>query len=150
MRRLLDSLDVCQSVFARFFVHVTNGQYDLQNPRQLALLLRTMAQNKILDQFRKQATSRRGGATAVVDWPTLDWVADTAVAPTQAVENRELVDLLLARLSADDQLLVDRWMKGEDWQAIAAQAGGSSEAVRKRLTRAIDRAAQELGWEETS
>jgi hypothetical protein len=39
-------------------------------------------------------------------------------------------------------------MNGEDWPALAVPMGLSTEAVRKRFTRAIDRAAHELGWEE--
>jgi hypothetical protein len=76
-------------------------------------------------------------------------LADHGRAPTETVEARELVDLLRGRLSSDEQQLLDQWMNGEDWPAIAAAARSSSEAVRKRFTRAIDRVAKELGWEES-
>jgi RNA polymerase sigma factor (sigma-70 family) len=148
MRRLLDSVDVCQSVFAKFFVRVTEGQYELHNPRQLQQLLVKMANNKLLDHFRKQATARHGGSLADAGGQTIDWIADTAPQPSRAVEARELCDLLRARLSLDEQELLDQRMNGDDWPALADRTGMSSEAVRKRLTRAIDRAAEELGWEE--
>jgi RNA polymerase sigma-70 factor (ECF subfamily) len=149
MRRLLDSLDVCQSVFAKFFDCVGAGKYELHHPRQLQQLLLKFANNKLLDHFRKQGAARHGGGVRV-EGETVDWVADTTAQPTAAVENRELVDLLRSRLSADEQGLLDQWMNGEDWPAIAVLTGSSAEAVRKRFTRAIDRAAKELGWEETS
>jgi RNA polymerase sigma factor (sigma-70 family) len=149
MRRLLDSLDVCQSVFAKFFACVGAGKFELHHPRQLQQLLLKFANNKLLDHYRKQAAVRHGGVVKI-EGETVDWVADPATQPTTQVENRELVDLLRSRLSADEQGLLDQWMNGEDWPAIAAPIGLSAEAVRKRFTRAIDRAAKELGWEEMS
>src|SRR5579871_5050344 len=32
LRRVFDSMDICQSVFASFFVRTALGQYDLQRP----------------------------------------------------------------------------------------------------------------------
>jgi RNA polymerase sigma factor (sigma-70 family) len=149
MRRFLDSLDVCQSVFAKFFARVTEGQFALQSPRQLQQLLLKMASNKLLDHARKQATTRRGGPDAVVE-QMADCLVNSADQPAKAVENKELVDLLRSRMTANEQGLLDQWMNGEDWPEIAQTAATSSEAARKRVTRAIDRAAKELGWEEES
>ena len=39
-------------------------------------------------------------------------------------------------------------MHGLDWAAIAAAQGGSAEALRKKLARALDRVAAELGLRE--
>ena len=47
LRRQFDSMDVCQSVLASFFVHVAMGAYVLHEPRQLVALLTKMAQNKL-------------------------------------------------------------------------------------------------------
>src|SRR6476659_5706176 len=47
LRRQFDSMDVCQSVLASFFVRASAGQYDLSEPRQLVALLTRMAQNKL-------------------------------------------------------------------------------------------------------
>src|SRR5215213_9339327 len=35
LRRLVDTMDICQSVLASFFVRTASGQYDLDDPRQL-------------------------------------------------------------------------------------------------------------------
>jgi RNA polymerase sigma-70 factor (ECF subfamily) len=147
MRRLLDSVDICQSVFANFFVRVTGGQFDLQNPRQLQQLLMTMAGNKVLDHVRKLGAARRGGLEAEAGGD-IDWLADSGPTPGQVLEERELVDVVRARLSAEEQQLLDQWMHGDDWAQIARRAGASAEAVRKRFTRALDRVAQEMGWGE--
>ena len=39
LRRQYDSLDICQSVLASFFVRAAAGQYDLDRPEQLLKLL---------------------------------------------------------------------------------------------------------------
>src|SRR5271168_4832142 len=43
LHRLIESVDICQSVFASFFVRTALGQYDLDNPDQLLKLLTTIA-----------------------------------------------------------------------------------------------------------
>src|SRR5580704_13146264 len=59
LRRQFDSLDVCQSVLASFFFHLTDGDYDLHAPAQLAALLTKMAQNKVRMRAREQFRQRR-------------------------------------------------------------------------------------------
>ena len=44
LRRVLDSMDVCQSVLASFFVRAALGQYELDSPDQLLGLLATIGQ----------------------------------------------------------------------------------------------------------
>ena len=48
LNRLLDSMDICQSVLASFFVRAALGQYELETPEQLLKLLATMTRNKLL------------------------------------------------------------------------------------------------------
>lgn len=43
LNRLLDSIDICQSVMASFFVRTALGQFELNTPDQLLRLLATMA-----------------------------------------------------------------------------------------------------------
>src|SRR4051812_32016338 len=49
LRRTFDSMDVCQSVMADFFIRSTSGQFDLDDPGQLLNLLANMARNKLSD-----------------------------------------------------------------------------------------------------
>ncbi len=144
LRRLLDSADICQSVFAKFFVRLAGGDFDLQSPRQLQRLLVTMAANKLLDHARRQGTARRGGGTAAGGPP--DTLADPALPPDRTAEARDVAEVVRSRLSDDELVVLDRWMQGQDWPEIAGAAGASPDAVRKRLTRALDRVARDLGW----
>ena len=57
--RLIESVDICQSVLATFFVRAALGQYDLENPDQLLKLLATIAQNKLAGQANREHAGRR-------------------------------------------------------------------------------------------
>jgi RNA polymerase sigma-70 factor (ECF subfamily) len=145
LRRFLDSLDLCQSVLAAFFVHLQAGQLELVQPRQLFRLLAVMADNKVRDKVRRHNAARRGGGTqGAGGTETIDFPANEPD-PADAAAGRELVVALRDKLPPEDRAAVERWLAGEGWAEIAAAAGSTPEAVRKRVTRAIDRAARELG-----
>src|SRR5437764_11284884 len=59
LRQQFDSVDICQSVLASFFVRAAAGQYDLHEPAQLVGLLTQMARNKLAMQVRSQHQQRR-------------------------------------------------------------------------------------------
>src|SRR5213080_462665 len=59
LRHLLDSLDICQSVFASFFVRAALGDLELNSPEDLLKLLVAMSRRKVVDQVRKAAAARR-------------------------------------------------------------------------------------------
>src|ERR1700733_6795050 len=86
LRRFLDSLDVCQSVFAKFFVHMSDGDFDLRDPKQLQQLLLKMANNRLVDHCRKGAAKRRAGNETSLAAQTVDWVADNAAGPAEQIE----------------------------------------------------------------
>src|SRR6516225_5934734 len=59
LSRLLDSMDVCQSVWGSFFVRTAAGQYDLDRPEQMLALLVKMAQNKLVSAARRSLAQQR-------------------------------------------------------------------------------------------
>src|SRR6478672_10569673 len=59
LRRQFDSMDVCQSVLASFFLRAAAGQYDLRDPAQLVALLTKMAHNKLAMRARHEYRQRR-------------------------------------------------------------------------------------------
>ena len=71
----------------------------------------------------------------------------------QVLYNRgELYNISVARgtLSEEERYLADQRGLGREWTDIAADRGQSPEALRKRLSRAIDRVARQLGLDEVS
>src|SRR4029077_19420860 len=94
LNRVLDSMDICQSVLANFFVRVHAGQFELDRPEQLLRLLVTMARNRLLDQARRQQAGRRDARR--VDAAAEEGLANIADAgtgtPSQIVSHAELLE----------------------------------------------------------
>jgi RNA polymerase sigma-70 factor (ECF subfamily) len=151
LRRLLDSADVCQSVFIRFFARVTAGQFELTSPEQLLGLLVTMANNRISDLARMHRAKRRAGTgPGRPGTPEqLEGVADPRAGPPQVAALRDVYDAIRDCLSDEDRYLVDQRGLGREWADIAAEVGGNPENLRKRLGRALDRAVRQLGLDAT-
>jgi RNA polymerase sigma factor (sigma-70 family) len=148
LRRDFDSVDICQSVMASFFVRAALGQYDLKKPDELIRLLVTMTRNKLVSQVRKQQTQGRDLRRR--DAAGQEKLQNVAQGPTPSllVANEELIEEFRKRMSSDEWRIAERRTQGLQWDAIAAEMGGTSEACRKQLSRAVDRVSQELGLDE--
>ena len=142
--RLLDSVDISQSVLRSFFVRASSGDFDLERPEQLVGLLIAMARHKLAFQARKQRTRRRGGRIVeggdVVDLA----VASRDPSPSDLISDRDLVDAFRRRLKPEEGLLAELWAQGSDWSEIAGRLGGTPPARRMQLVRAIRRVALEM------
>ena len=150
LRRLFDSGDISQSVLASFFVRAASGQYDLEQPAQLVKLLVGMTRNKLAFQARKQRAMRRDNRRIqTLDLETCD-VAASDASPSQVVAGQELLENFRQRLSPEERQLADLRTQGRDWADIAAVLGGTAQARRKQLARAVERVAKELGLDEDS
>lgn len=145
LRRQFDSMDVCQSVLASFFVRAAAGQFDLAEPGQLVSLLVKMARNKLSVQVRKHGQLKRAVGRVVQDGDAAGLVADTHPGPVTVASAKELLANLLGRLAPDERDLADRRALGHGWVEIAAALGESPQAVRMRLSRAIARVSPDLG-----
>ena len=64
-RHEFDSMDICQSVLATFFVRAAAGEYDLKEPDDLIKLLLTMTRNKLAQKMRHQHRLRRDSRRTV-------------------------------------------------------------------------------------
>ena len=146
--QLFDSMDICQSVLLSFFVRTAAGQYDLKEPQQLLKLLVTMARNKLASAARREHQQRRdqrrsasGGGMDLAD------LADHQLAPDEQLAAGEMLERLRGAMSAEERQLAD--LRGQDlaWEDIARQLGGTAQARRMQLARAIDRVAKEFNLE---
>jgi RNA polymerase sigma factor (sigma-70 family) len=150
LRRLFDSMDICQSVLGSFFVRAAAGQYDLDQPEQLLKLLVAMVRNKVAYHARRhQAKSRDHRRNQAID--AAEWqVAASDPSPSQVVAGRELLQQFQQRLTEEERRLADLRANGCGWAEIAAELGGTAEARRKQLARAVERILAELGLDEDS
>ena len=163
LRGLLDSMDICQSVLASFFIRAASGQYDLDTPEKVSALLAAMARNKLTSKARRQRALRRGGQRVTAGGKDQEQFVAPSAGPSREVAARDLLEEVRRRLSPDERqlleearrlfspeerALLERREQGDDWATIAAELGGSPDALRVRLARAVDRVAERLGLEE--
>jgi RNA polymerase sigma-70 factor (ECF subfamily) len=140
--RVFDSGDICQSVLLSFFVRAAAGQYDFDQPADLLNLLLYMARNKVATQARKLRRRAAGGPHE------LDAVIDPQPGPGRVIDSQDLLRQVLHRLGDDERRLAELRGQGRSWPEVAAQLGGTPDARRKQLARALDRVAGQLGLDE--
>jgi RNA polymerase sigma-70 factor (ECF subfamily) len=150
LARVFDSMDVCQSVLASFFVRAAAGQYDLDARGQLVRLLVTMARNKLATAARRQYRQRRDPRRVAGGAAGLDNVAENGPTPSAIAAAKELLANFLGRLSDDERRIAELRGQGLAWDEVARQLGGTAQARRVQLARATERVARDLGLEEDS
>jgi RNA polymerase sigma factor (sigma-70 family) len=144
LRLGLDAADVCQSVMASFFARLVLGQFDVDSPEKLVRLLETMARNKVASQARKAQVTRRAAQPLDGFAENERMYAGLHQDPTRIVAGRDLLDEFRRRMTVDERRLSDLRGAGCEWSEIAREVGGSPVALRKRLSRALDRIGREL------
>ena len=107
-----------------------------------------MARNKLTTQARREHPQRRDRRRVVREAPDEDRLVAPGEGPSGEVAARELLQEVRRRLSPEEQQILELRNQGDDWAAIAARLGGTAEALRKRLARALDRVAEQLGLDD--
>jgi RNA polymerase sigma factor (sigma-70 family) len=147
--RLFDSSDICQSVMASFFVRTAAGQYDLDRPDQVLGLLVSMARNKVASAARRHARQRRDrGRDAADGGFALGEVVAGEASPSRLVAGRELWEQFRASLGPAERDIADLRSQGRSWAEVADRLGGTAQARRMQLSRAVERVARALGLDE--
>lgn len=144
LRRVLDTMDVCQSVLFNFHVRFAAGQYDLSTPEELVRLLAEMARNKVTDLARREYAARRDAGRVVptpADEVPMQARSDS---PSEIATAAELSRLIRVRLPDDIRRISELRREGVGWEAIGEELGAGPEAVRKRFTRCMDQLCNEF------
>jgi RNA polymerase sigma-70 factor (ECF subfamily) len=142
--RLFDTDDVCQMVFASFFIRAAAGQYDLDQPEQLLKLLATMARNKVASLARKQR-ARPADRQRVEESGLQEKVIAAQAGPSTVFMLSELRQEIERRLSDEERQMVALRKEGRAWSDIAAELGGTPAARCMQFARALNRVAEQLG-----
>jgi RNA polymerase sigma factor (sigma-70 family) len=150
LRQVMDSMDVCQSVLASFFVRTALGQYELETPEHLINLLTTIARNKLMNQVNRHRAQRRDVRKNVTTDTEGLTVLDRASDPSEQASAREILERVRSHLDQSERYLADQRAMGRTWQELAQELGGTDGALRKKLTRALDRVMSHLGIDEVS
>jgi RNA polymerase sigma factor (sigma-70 family) len=148
LSRLFDSLDICQSVLASFFLRTSVGEYDLERPEQLVALLVTMARNKLASAARRERRECRDSRRVTeMGAQELKSVPDMAADPGKALSTAEMLERFRLALSDEERQIVVCRSEGLAWAEVAAKLGGTAQSRRMQLTRAVERVVNELGIE---
>jgi RNA polymerase sigma-70 factor (ECF subfamily) len=148
MRRVMDSMDICQSVLGNFFVRAAAGQFELEKPEQLLALLTTMARNKLTNQAERHRAARRDVRRQTTgDAGEFEPAARTP-SPSVQVSEAELLAELRRRLTPEEQELAELRSQGLTWEAIAARRGDTPDALRVKYSRAVDRIVADMRLDE--
>jgi len=145
LRATLDSVDICQSVLASFFVRAATGQYEIDDPQQLLNLLVTMARNKVINHARHEQSAGRQHRQVSMAGASGEQLIARAPGPERALSAADLLQEVYRRLSPEERALVERRNAGRDWASIAQELGDNAVVLRKRLSRALNRITRQLG-----
>jgi ECF sigma factor len=147
LRRVFDSMDICQSVMASFFAHAAIGDFDLDEPAQLIRLLVGMARKKVAETARHHQRQRRDVRRVGEGDIEYGAAASSDQTPSRLISGRELLQKFRERLSGEEWRIADLRSRGSDWASVAAELGGTPDGRRKQLARALARLEQDLGLE---
>jgi RNA polymerase sigma factor (sigma-70 family) len=150
LRRVLDSMDVVQSVMASFFVRSAIGEYDLDDPKQLIRLLITMTKNKVASAARREHRQKRDQRRTTSDDAALLGVAQQGESPSQIASGNEMIARAKELLGQDERQMAELRAQGQSWDEIAQEMGGTAQARRVQFSRAVDRVSKLIGIEEDS
>jgi RNA polymerase sigma-70 factor (ECF subfamily) len=146
--RIFDSTDIMQSVLASFFTRAGTGQFELDTPEQLAGLLVRMTRTKLAFHVRYQRARRRDGRLNLGIPVDELAIAGAVPGPSEQATNDDLIDAVRARLDAEERQLADLRFAGWEWSEIAGRLGGTAQARRMQLARAVHRVGRLLNLKE--
>jgi hypothetical protein len=75
-------------------------------------------------------------------------LAANSAGPSRHAALKDLLDEVRRRLPKDENRLLELRQQGVAWAEIALQVGDNPDALRKRLNRAVDLVAEELGLDD--
>jgi RNA polymerase sigma factor (sigma-70 family) len=147
LKRAFDSIDVCQSVLASFFVRAASGEYELASQGQLVGLLVTMARNKLASRARQEHRLRRDtrrNLNSTVE--ALEELPDPQPSAIDILSRRELLENLRLSLTDEERRIADLRGDGLGWDEVAVRLGGTGQARRMQFTRGVERVGRQLGF----
>lgn len=140
-----DSVDICQSVLGGFLLQLAAGNYDLDSKEDLNRLLAAIANKKFLMLHRRESAAKRSRriTLSMSDLPEAS-NRDNSI-PTQSLEITEIWEKATSIMTSEERTLLHRRKEGQSWEEIAADLNLNALLLRKRLSRALRRVADDLG-----
>ncbi|MCC9599861.1 AsnC family transcriptional regulator [Stieleria sp. JC731] len=135
VRRMLDSVDIAQSVFTDFLIASRTGSIAQLSPNEAIAKLFRASREKVQQKIRFHTARKRDIRR---DSGTVEQYQDLTSAipePTDKASEGDLKEFLHSRFGSVDYRLVEMRMQGCSWSDIAEELGLSPDACRMRLQR---------------
>ncbi len=148
VRRLLDSMDICNSVLGRFFVRAAAGEFELESPRKVLGLLIKMTQHRVIDWARHLKARRRDirRDLALGDLPDEgQGIASREATPSAEARAADLFEQFRSRLDDEERRIADLLSQDATWSEIGESLGQNPDTLRRRWDKTRSRIAAELG-----
>ncbi|OYP29877.1 ECF-type sigma factor [Rhodopirellula sp. MGV] len=135
VRRMLDSVDIAQSVFTDFLIASRTGCTSQMTPKEALSKLVKASREKVQQKIRFHTASKRDirRNTATID-EHRDLQSDVPE-PLDHATQGDLREYLQSRFGTLDYRLVELRMQGCSWTDIADEIGLTPDACRMRLQR---------------
>ncbi len=136
LRRILDSVDICQEALFAFMQHLDENTLHPQTSAEMMQLLITIAQNKLRDEIRKTRSLRRGqGRSTATEPGVLGTVVDAGANPSELAADRDLLEVVQGQMTDTERWIVEQRALGHDWKTLAAESQSTPAALRRRVAR---------------
>jgi RNA polymerase sigma factor (sigma-70 family) len=146
-RRISDSSDLCQIVFANFLVGSAVGRYDVDDSTAIKKLLATIAARRVVELTRRPELRHPAQPLKGPGEPGIEPIAPGS-SPASQLALSELVQRAEGLLTDDEKRVAELRKRGLSWEEIGTKLGTKADAPRKLLDRAAKRVMLTLGLEE--
>lgn len=140
-----ESMDICNEVMVDLAKRTDADSLTADDI--LSYILRAI-DNEVVDTFRTLARHcrdfRRNEATPVDDIR----LHGEQTSPSQVALRKEVADRVRAILGESDAIAIDMMLQNHDWNEIGEKLGVKPDTARMRVRRALDRARDEIGFQE--
>ena len=138
LRRAIDTTDILQSLLKDFLRQPAAGEPAETSSAELCAYLAAAVRHKVQTRLRKE---RRHAGSLPQEWEPASPEPDVG----KHIDDQDFAAAIRCRLDESARLLFDLKAQGFTWQEVAAKIGGTADAWRMRLRRAVAAALTELG-----
>ena len=147
LQAAFDSNDVCQSVLGVFLIRLLAGDYVIDSHESLCKLLMAIMNNKFLMAQRREYAAKRD-RRRTLPLNAEQFTDARQETPSEIISHIELIKRFRASLTLDELELYELRQRGQSWEQIGEQLQEKPVALRKKLSRAANRVALDLGFED--
>lgn len=141
-----ESMDICNEVMVDLAKRPDADHLSVDDI--LSYILRAI-DNEVIDTFRTLARHcrdfRRNEAIPVEEIK----LRCEQTSPSQIALRREVADRVRSILGESDAIAIDMMLENHDWNEIGKRLGVKADTARMRVRRALDRARDEIGPQES-